>query len=81
MVPAFPVGCVGPSYIKAVCAPLRHIPLIAVGGVHEKNAMDYIAAGCIGVGVGGNLVDQKLIVAGEWGKITSLAKEYRKAAG
>ena len=36
-------------------------------------------AGCCGVGVGGNLVNMNWIKAGEWDKITDLAKEYRKA--
>ena len=75
----FPAGNLGPSYIKAVKAPLSHIPLMAVGGVNEKNTADFLKAGCCGVGVGGNLVNMNWIKAGEWDKITDLAKEYRKA--
>jgi 2-dehydro-3-deoxyphosphogluconate aldolase/(4S)-4-hydroxy-2-oxoglutarate aldolase len=78
-VKVFPVGALGASYIKAVKAPLSHIPLMAVGGVNEKNAADFIAAGCCGVGVGGNLVNKAWIEAGEWDKIIALAREYRKA--
>lgn len=77
----FPAGNLGPAYIKAIRAPLSHIPLLAVGGVDEKNAADFMAAGCCGVGVGGNLVNKDWIAAGEWSKIASLAKEYRKAVG
>ena len=40
---------------------------------------DFIAAGCCGVGVGGNLVNQAWIEAGEWDKITALARSYIKA--
>ncbi len=75
----FPAGNLGASYIKAVKAPLSHIPLMAVGGVNEKNAADFIAAGCCGIGVGGNLVNKDWIEAGEWNKITALAAEFRKA--
>lgn len=78
-VKVFPVGNLGPAYIKAVKAPLSHIPLMAVGGVNEKNAADFMAAGCCGIGVGGNLVNKNWIEAGEWDKIIALAKEYRKA--
>ena len=78
-VKVFPAGALGASYIKAVRAPLAHIPLMAVGGVNEKNAADFIAAGCCGVGVGGNLVNKEWIENGEWDKITALAAEYRKA--
>ena len=78
-VKVFPAGTLGPGYIKAVKAPLSHIPLMAVGGVNERNTADFLAAGCCGVGVGGNLVNAKWIQAGEWEKITELARAYRKA--
>ena len=78
-VKVFPVSSVGPGYIKAIRGPLSHIPLMAVGGVNEKNAADFMKAGCVGVGVGGNLVNKDWIKNGEWEKITSLAKEFVKA--
>lgn len=78
-VKVFPVGSLGAGYIKAVSAPLSHIPLMGVGGVNEKNAADFIRAGCCGVGVGGNLVNKEWIAAGEWDKITALAKEFERA--
>ena len=81
MVKVFPAGNVGASYIKAIKAPLNQIPLMAVGGVNEKNAAEFMAAGCCGLGVGGNLVNKTWIEAGEWDKITALAAEYRKAVG
>ena len=77
-VKVFPAGNLGPAYIKAIKASLSHIPLMAVGGVNEKNAADFIAAGCCGIGVGGNLVNKSWIEAGEWDKITELAQAYRK---
>lgn len=78
-VKVFPASCLGPGYIKAIRAPLSHIPLMAVGGVNEKNAADFIKAGCVGLGVGGNLVNKEWIRDGEWEKITALAKEFKKA--
>ena len=78
-VKVFPAGALGPGYIKAVRAPLSHIPLMAVGGVNEKNAADFMKAGCVGLGVGGNLVNKQWIENGEWAKITALAKEFMKA--
>ena len=78
-VKVFPAGSLGPGYIKAVRAPLSHIPLMAVGGVNEKNAADYMKAGCVGLGVGGNLVNKEWIENGEWAKVTALAKEFMKA--
>ena len=78
-VKVFPAGTLGPGYIKAVKAPLSHIPLMAVGGVNEKNAADFMRAGCVGLGIGGNLVNKDWIAHGEWSRITDLAKEYVKA--
>ncbi len=78
-VKVFPVGNLGPGYIKALKAPLSHIPLMAVGGVNDKNAGEFMKAGCVGVGVGGNLVNKEWIENGEWGRITDLAKSYMKA--
>lgn len=78
-VKVFPVGNLGPSYIKALCAPLSNIPLLAVGGVNPQNIAEFLKAGCCGAGVGGNLVNKDWINAGDWDKITALAHEYRKA--
>ena len=78
-VKVFPASAMGPAYLKAVRAPLGHIPLMAVGGVNEKNAADFIRAGCCGIGVGGNLVNKEWIAAGEFEKITASAAEYLRA--
>lgn len=80
-VKVFPAGLLGASFIKAVRAPLSHIPLMAVGGVNEKSAGQFIAAGCVCVGVGGDLVNKEWVAAGQWDQITALAKEYRRAVG
>jgi len=55
----FPCDILDASYIKALHGPLGHIPKIAVGGISEKNAAEFIQAGCIGVGVGGKLLNIK----------------------
>lgn len=78
-VKVFPAGTLGPGYIKALRAPLKHIDLIAVGGINENNAADFIRNGAIGVGVGGNLVNPALVEGGELEKIALLASKYAKA--
>ena len=72
----FPAGDLGLSYIKSVRAPLAHIKMLAVGGVDEKNMMDFIGAGICGVGIGSGIVKKNLIDAGEYEKLTQLAKTY-----
>lgn len=74
IVKLFPVSTFGPEYVRAIRAPLSHIPMMAVGGINEKNIADYLAAGAIGVGVGGNLANRKWIDAGEYHKITETAR-------
>ena len=75
----FPAGNLGVGYLKALSAPLSNIDFIAVGGINEQNAGDFLHAGAIGVGIGGNLVNREWIEAGAFSKITELALKYRKA--
>ncbi|MGE4484386.1 MAG: bifunctional 4-hydroxy-2-oxoglutarate aldolase/2-dehydro-3-deoxy-phosphogluconate aldolase [Oscillospiraceae bacterium] len=79
IVKLFPAGVFGPGYIKAVKAPLKHIPVVAVGGVNPQNCAEFIKAGAVGVGVGGNLVSPKLVAEGRFDEITAIAKEYTDA--
>jgi 2-dehydro-3-deoxyphosphogluconate aldolase/(4S)-4-hydroxy-2-oxoglutarate aldolase len=72
----FPANEVGISYIKAIKAPLNHIPILAAGGVRPENAADYLKAGCSVLGIGGDLVNKQWIAAGEFHKITQVAKAY-----
>lgn len=79
MVKVFPMDILGAGYIKSIKGPLPHIPLLAVGGVNEQNAGEFIRAGALGVGVGGSLVNKQWIKGGEFQKITALAKQYMQA--
>lgn len=77
----FPAGTLGASYIKAVRGPFNQIPLLAVGGVNESNAAEFIAAGAVGVGVGGNLAKKALVEAGEFDQIEETARLLCEAVG
>lgn len=76
IVKMFPAGVLGCGYIKAVKAPLKHIPVTAVGGVNPENCADFIRAGAVGVGVGGNLVSPQYVKEGRFQEITAIAKSY-----
>ena len=80
-VKVFPTSNLGASYIKAVRGPVNHVKLLAVGGVNEKNIADFLAAGAVGAGVGGNLVNRSWIAEGAFDRITALAKEFMINAG
>ena len=70
----FPAGSLGPGYVKAICAPLSHIPFLAVGGISPDNVADFIRAGCVGAGVGGNLTNKEWIASGAWDKVAEVAR-------
>ncbi len=77
LVKVFPAGAVGgPSYIKALKAPLPQIDLVPTGGVNLKTAGDFIRNGASALGVGADLVDVGALRRGEAAAITEKAREY-----
>ena len=75
--PASNVG--GASYLKALKGPFPQIPLCPTGGVNLQTIGEFVKAGAAAVGVGGELVSKAAIDAGDYGKITELAKQYVSA--
>ena len=76
----FPTDNLGAGYIRAIRAPLSHIPMLAVGGVNDENMEEFYRAGVCGLGIGGNIVNKKLIAAGDFAGMTELARRYVAAA-
>ena len=72
----FPADQVGAGYVKAVKAPLSDAKLLAVGGVDENNAGEWLKKGFCGVGVGSNLYNKKLIDAGDFDGLARLAAKF-----
>ncbi len=77
-VKVFPASAGGPAYLKAVKAPLPQISLSAVGGVNIENTAEFIRAGADFVGVGGELVNQKLLDACNFAEITVRARSFQE---
>jgi len=73
--------CVGDavSYMKALCAPLNHLKFLAVGGVTSENAVDFIRAGAVGVGVSSSLVKKQWLDEEKYHLITESAKKLLKS--
>lgn len=78
IVKLFPGNVVGPSYIKDLHGPFPDIPLMPTGGVDLNTAQSWLEAGAVALGVGGALVDRKLLSAGQFGEITSRARRFRE---
>lgn len=75
----FPNGEMKPSYIKAVAVPLSHIRFLAVGGVNENNAAEYLRSGAVGIGVANGIINKEMIKAGKFAELTALARKYVEA--
>ncbi|MBN9390739.1 MAG: bifunctional 4-hydroxy-2-oxoglutarate aldolase/2-dehydro-3-deoxy-phosphogluconate aldolase [Chloroflexi bacterium] len=72
----FPARAFGPAYFKDLREPLPFLKLIPTGGVSLGNGADFIKNGAIALGVGGNLVDKKLVAAGDWEAIRQKTAAY-----
>jgi 2-dehydro-3-deoxyphosphogluconate aldolase/(4S)-4-hydroxy-2-oxoglutarate aldolase len=75
--PASNVG--GASYLKALKGRSRRSRSAPTGGVNLQTIGEFVKAGASAVGVGGELVSKAAIDAGDYGKITELAKQYVSA--
>jgi 2-dehydro-3-deoxyphosphogluconate aldolase / (4S)-4-hydroxy-2-oxoglutarate aldolase len=73
IVKVFPANGLGPSFLKDVRAPLPQVKLMPTGGVSIDNAGEWLRAGAVAVGVGGALVDARLVAAGDLAAITERA--------
>jgi 2-dehydro-3-deoxyphosphogluconate aldolase / (4S)-4-hydroxy-2-oxoglutarate aldolase len=51
----FPAGPLGPDYLRALLGPYPDLEVFAVGGVGLANAAAFLAAGALGLGIGGAL--------------------------
>ncbi|MBO4322189.1 MAG: bifunctional 4-hydroxy-2-oxoglutarate aldolase/2-dehydro-3-deoxy-phosphogluconate aldolase [Clostridia bacterium] len=76
----FPAGRMGPGYLRDLAAPLSHIRFLAVGGINAENLADYAAAGAVGFGISGGILDRLAIAAGDYGRIKELAAGLTAAA-
>jgi 2-dehydro-3-deoxyphosphogluconate aldolase / (4S)-4-hydroxy-2-oxoglutarate aldolase len=55
IVKLFPGRVVGPTYVRDLLAPLPDVPLLVTGGVDASNALAFLEAGAVAVGVGSAL--------------------------
>ncbi len=79
LVKVFPARVGGPKFISDLLAPMPFLKLVPTGGVSQENAHEYLEAGAVAVGIGGNLVSQKLVEAGAFDQITASAQSYLRA--
>ena len=74
IVKVFPGELLGPQFIKAVHGPIPQAPLMPTGGVSLENVSEWIKAGCLAVGVGGNLTAGAK--KGDYQSITEIGRQF-----
>jgi len=75
-VKVFPVQAIGgPDYIRSLQAPLGGIPLIPTGGINLGNAIDFLKAGAIAVGLSTALFPREMIQQQDWKTIGHRARQ------
>jgi 2-dehydro-3-deoxyphosphogluconate aldolase/(4S)-4-hydroxy-2-oxoglutarate aldolase len=78
LVKIFPISAVGGAkYLRALKGPLPEVKMLPTGGITAANAAEYLAAGAVALGIGGELVDT--VALAEWrdAAITERARELR----
>jgi 2-dehydro-3-deoxyphosphogluconate aldolase/(4S)-4-hydroxy-2-oxoglutarate aldolase len=75
----FPADTLGPSYIKALRAPLPHLRIVPTGGVDVQNVAEFLKAGCAALGVGSSLVSAKILKDADWPGLTRRAAQFIEA--
>lgn len=70
----FPGSAASPSYFKAVKGPLPQANLMPTGGVSLDNCAEWIKAGAVAVGIGGELTAPAK--TGDYAEVTRRAKEF-----
>jgi 2-dehydro-3-deoxyphosphogluconate aldolase / (4S)-4-hydroxy-2-oxoglutarate aldolase len=73
----FPCGSLGgPKYVQALRGPFPQVPLVPTGGVNLDNAADYIRAGAVALGVGGEMIAKEALQARDGEAISKLASLF-----
>ena len=78
-VKVFPASSAGgPPHIRALRSVFPDVAFCPTGGVEPGNVSAYLAAGAAFVGIGGALVDERLIAAGDRGAIQAAARQVQE---
>lgn len=74
VVPCAQIG--GETYIRSLHRMFPHLPLIAAGGVNQENASNFILAGAVAVGIGGELIPSEALHKRQNERIAELARRF-----
>jgi 2-dehydro-3-deoxyphosphogluconate aldolase/(4S)-4-hydroxy-2-oxoglutarate aldolase len=74
VVPCAQIG--GETYIRSLHRMFPHLPLIAAGGVNQQNAFNFILAGAVALGIGGELIPSDALRHRQSDRIAELARRF-----
>ena len=84
----FPANCLGgPEFIKAIKGPMPWTSIVPTGGVKatKENISEWVKAGAVCVGMGGDLLGSEIIKAGDYQAIQKKVENclgwYKEARG
>ncbi len=79
VVKIFPASLGGPSYFRALRGPLPDVPLMPTGGVTPGNIGEWLDAGAVAVGAGGDLCSTADLAAGRYDLVREKALNFSAA--
>jgi 2-dehydro-3-deoxyphosphogluconate aldolase / (4S)-4-hydroxy-2-oxoglutarate aldolase len=79
LVKLFPASLGGPAYLRALRGPFPDVPFMPTGGVSTDNLADWLAAGAVALGAGGELISSADLAAGDYDAVAAKARRFAAA--
>ncbi|RWZ68745.1 bifunctional 4-hydroxy-2-oxoglutarate aldolase/2-dehydro-3-deoxy-phosphogluconate aldolase [Labedella populi] len=79
VVKIFPASLGGPAYLTALRGPFPDAPLMPTGGVRPDNVAEWVSAGAVALGAGGDLVPASALASGDMAEIERRARAFSSA--
>ena len=74
----FPAADMPMNYAKHLKGPFDDTEYVAIGGVDQNNMADFIKHGCIGVGLGSNILPKDAVAARDWKRAAEYVAELKR---
>lgn len=78
-VKVFPASLGGPGYLRALRAPFPEVPFVPTGGVSAANVAEWLEAGVVAVGAGGELCSAADLAERRYLAVEERARAFVKA--
>jgi 2-dehydro-3-deoxyphosphogluconate aldolase/(4S)-4-hydroxy-2-oxoglutarate aldolase len=75
-VKVFPASLGGPRYLASLRGPFPDVPFMPTGGVNEENLGEWLTAGSMAVGAGGELCPAAAMNNNDWALIEKSARRF-----